>query len=267
MVGGFVVLAGLEVLGRLVGATPAAAEVTGYAVLGLEQVTLHERSRIEAGNVGVNRGTARLGRRVRVAGTVAADIIDLRPDVVAGSLFCRILEGTPGASCAAFTAPLVGSDQLQFVNVVPGGADVSVPARASTAPLQPGSYGAVTTGPRSLLLLAGRNYAFRSIALAPHSHLLCAGRCRIQVEERVTVGRRASIGPAVSLTAEDVRVDVEGSGMRPAFTAATRSVVTGTVYSPSGAVVLGRRGRYEGAFVGRTVTVGAAAQVRAASGF
>lgn len=244
------------------------AEATGYAVLGLDQVTLQPGVRVEAGDVGVNRGSASIGRGVRVGGAVAADIVRLGRHVRLGSLQCRILEGTQvPTGCGVLTTPLVDSSRLTLVQALAGAAEVTVPPRASTAPLAPGAYGDVAVARHGLLLLAGGNYDVRSITLAPHGNLLCAGRCRIRVRDEVVLRRGAQLGATAPATTPDVSVEIEGNGHRPALKAEARSEVAATVYAPRGEIVLGSRGRYEGAFVAASVTVGRHAHVKAANGF
>ncbi len=252
-----------------VGARPQVRpEVTGYAVLGLDAVTLRPRVRVEAGSVGANRGTVLIGRGTRIAGAVAADIVRLGHNVQLGSLACRILEGAQNVTgCGPLTAPLVASDRLTLVQALAGATVVTVPSRASTAPLAPGAYGEVSVARHGLLLLAGGNYDVRSITLAPHGNLLCIDHCRIRVQDRVLLRRGARLGAAAPATTQDVRVDIEGNRSDPAFKTDTRAQVSGTVYAPRGDIVLGSRGRYDGAFVAATVTVGSAARVTAANGF
>jgi hypothetical protein len=236
-----------------------------YAVLGLEDASLGARVRVSAGDVGANRGTVTLGARARVAGAVAADTIRLRRGAHAGDLFCRLLEGAFAVPCATLGVPVVDVTTLSLVQVVAGASEVRVPARATTAPLEAGAYGAVRVGPHGRLLLAGGGYALRSIAIAPRGRLLCATPCRLAVRERVVLGTRARLGVATGLDARALRVDVEGGGPGAAVVTRAGVTVTGTLYAPGDDVVLGAAGRYEGAFVGRRVTVGPRARVSGAS--
>jgi hypothetical protein len=238
-----------------------------YALLGLEDVSLGARARVASGDVGANRGSVALGAGVRVAGAVAADTIRIRRGARAGELFCRLIQGTPDFPCGPLAAPIVDVATLSLVQVVPGAAEVRVPARAAMAPLAPGAYAAVKVGSRGRLLLAGGNYAFRSIGIAPRGRLLCATPCRLAVQERVVLASGARLGVAAPLDARALRVDVEASGHGAAVTTRPRATVTGSVYVPAGTIVLGGAGRYEGAFIGRSVQVGAGARVTAASSF
>jgi hypothetical protein len=85
------------------------------------------------------------------------------------------------------------------------------------------------------------------------------------VQEHVRLKPRAAIGAVAPLDATAVRLDIEGSGRGKSFTSGARAEVDATIYAPDGVVVLGRKGRYTGAFVGGTVRVGAASRVAAAS--
>jgi len=241
--------------------------IGAYAVLGLEDVSLQGRVRVSGGDVGANRGTVTLGAGSRVDGTVAADTIRVRRGARAGDFFCRLMEGSTAIPCGTLTLPVVDVATLSLVQVVPGAAEVRVPARAVTAPLDPGAYGAVKIGPRGRLLLAGGSYAVRSIAIAPKGRLLCAAPCRLAVQERVTLSPGARLGVVTPLDAHALRIDVEAGGHGAAVTTGAHSALTGTVYAPSGDVVLGGAGRYEGTFIGRSVKVGAGARIAGASSF
>ena len=240
--------------------------VGAYAILGLEDVSFQARVRVSGGDVGANRGTVTLGAGTRVAGTVAADTIRVRRGARAGDYFCRLMEGSTAVPCGTLTVPVVDVATLSLVQVVPGAAEVRVPARAVTAPLAPGAYGAVKIGAHGRLLLAGGSYAFRSIAIASRARLLCAAPCRLAVQERVVLSSSARLGVAAPLDARAVRIDVE-AGRGAAVTTGPRATIAAAVYAPAGDIVLGGAGRYEGAFIGRTVKVGARARITGASSF
>jgi hypothetical protein len=120
-------------------------------------------------------------------------------------------------------------------------------------------------GKGALLQLAGGIYAARSIRVAPTGRLVCADACRIGVLERVVLAPRAELGAGAPLRANQVRLDIAASGVGQAFHAGARAAVAATIFAPSGKLVLGARGTYRGAYVGRTVVVGPAATVRADS--
>jgi hypothetical protein len=158
---------------------------------------------------------------------------------------------------------IVDAGTLSLVQVVPGAAEVRVPPRAASAPLEPGAYGAVRVGARGRLLLAGGGYALRSIAIGPRGRILCAAPCRLAVQERVVLASGARLGVATPLDANGLRIDVEG-GRGAAATTGARAVVVGRLYAPGGDVVLGGGGRYTGGIVGRRVEVGPGARIAGA---
>ena len=250
-----------------------------YAILGQERTALRAGVRVNTGAVGTIGGTLVLGNRVRVSDTVAAETIRLGPDASASRFFCRfailsrgggvvggpVVGGGTLPACRAFTPPLVDPALLAPVAVTPGTTDLRVPRRTGTAPMPPASYRDVVVGKGSLLQLAGGSYAARSIRVAPSGRLVCADACRIGVLERVVLAPRAELGAGAPLRANQVRLDIAASGVGQAFRAGARAAVAATIYAPSGTLVLGARGTYRGAYVGRTVTVGPAATVRADS--
>jgi hypothetical protein len=247
---------------------PAAAQTprpASYAVLGLDDATLRANVHVEGGDVGANRGDVTLGPGSRVDGRVVADTIRVRGGARAGSLLCRLLVGTRRFDCETLATPVVDLRSLEIIQVTPGAADVVVPANANAAPLAPGSYGEVRVGRRGRLLLGGGVYAVRSIAIGARGRILCTGQCRISVQERVRLKSRSMVGAVAPLDAHAVRVDIEGSGRGASFTSGAKTTVDATIYAPDGAVILGRGGRYTGAFVGDTVRVGAGSRVTAAS--
>src|SRR5262245_166752 len=77
-----------------------------FAVLGLEDVTLQPRAEVESGNVGATRGSVRLGRHARVAGTVLGDVIRIDRDGRVGPLFCHFVQSREPLACAALTEPV-----------------------------------------------------------------------------------------------------------------------------------------------------------------
>jgi hypothetical protein len=238
----------------------------GYAVLGLEDVTLGRRVAVESGDVGSNRGEVRIGAGGAVAGAVVAETVRLGRGARVGRLLCTVVAGPLRFGCETLTAPVVDTGQLPLVQVVPGAAEVIVPRRASTAPLASGAYGAVRVGRRGRLFLAGGSYELRALAVGARAQLLCLRRCRLQVRERVRLGPVTTLGVVDTLAPDALRLDVEDASPR-AFTAGRRAAITGTVYAPGGDIALGARGSYVGAFVGRRVRVGARARITGASAF
>jgi hypothetical protein len=236
-----------------------------FAVLGLEDATLGAGADVQSGNVGANRGTVTLRPHAAVAGSVLGDTIALAGLNRVGALFCTFVRGPLRFGCTTLVGPVVDVSRLAFVQVRPGAGDVEVPSRTSTAPLPPGAYGRVSVGSRARLMLAGGTYELRALDVAARGNVLCAAGCRLRVRERVRLGRRAVLSSVAPLEATQLRVDVESQGRRPSFTAGTHATVDGSVYAPGGDIVLGARGRYEGAFVGRSVTVGTRARLKLAS--
>lgn len=238
---------------------------SSYAVLGLDDVVLRPGVRIEGGNVGANRGGVTLAGGARVDGAVIADTITVHGRPRTGALVCRLLIGSRRVNCETLATPVVDLRSLEIVQVVPGAAQVVVPANANAAPLAPGAYGDVRVGRRGRLLLGGGVYSVRSISVGPRGRILCTGACRVSVQEHVRLRPRAVIGAVAPLDAHAVRIDIEGSGRGASFVSGPRASVDATIYAPDGTVVLGPHGHYSGAFVGDTVRVGVDSRVLAAS--
>lgn len=257
--------ASMAVAATLLGAQARGGVTAGWVVLGLEDVSLGAGVRVEAGDVVANVGTARLGPRAQVAGAVAADVIRLGRGADAGSLFCRLLVGGESFPCAPLSLPVVDASQLGLVQVLPGAAEVRVPRRARATPLSAGAWGRVAVGARGRLVLAGGDYAVRSIVLAPHASLLCAAPCRIGVQEGVRVGGRAVLGAAAPLEAGAVTVEIEGRA-GGGFRAHPHARVSALVYAPESRVTLGQMGVFQGTFVGRVVDVGPRARITTPGG-
>jgi cytoskeletal protein CcmA (bactofilin family) len=231
-----------------------------YAVLGLDDVTIAGGARVASGSVGANRGTVRLGPGARIDGSVVADTIRIAAGARAGDMFCRLVVGPLRFGCATLSAPIVDVAELSIVQVLPGAAEVRVPAGAGTAPLLPGAYGGVRVGPRGRLLLAGGDYAVRTITIAAGGHALCAAACRIAVEDRVLLRSRALLGAAAPLDPNALEVSVERDGI----VAGPGATITGSVYAPEADVRLGPGARFTGRIVGRNVIVGSGARVTGA---
>ena len=252
-----------------------------YAVLGQERTMLRVGARVASGAAGTAAGTLVLGNNVQVNGSVAADIVRLGAEADAGRFFCRfvilsrgggvvggpVVGGGSLPACRAFTPPLVDPTLLAPVAVVPGATDLRVPAHTGTAPMPAASYRDIVVGRGALLQLAGGSYAARSIRVAPTGRLVCVDTCRIGVLERVVLAPRAELGAGAPLRANRVRVDVTASTVRRAFRAGARAATAATIFAPSATLVLGARGSYRGAFIGRTVIVGPGATLREDSAF
>jgi hypothetical protein len=249
-----------------------------YALLGGQSVTLGRRVRVHPGSVGTLGGVVTLGSRVDVAGSVAADTVVLRHEVSTGRLYCRLVQsahgsavpgpgvqGSPLPLCLTFTPPLVDPTLLPPVVALPGNTPLRVPPHTGTGPTPPGSFGDVVVGAGSLLQLAGGSYQARSLTVGADGRVVCTAACDITVAVAVILKRRAQLGAATTTAADKVRIDVLGDGVAPAFRARPHAVVAATIYAPAADIVLGARGSYRGAYVGRSVRVGARADVRADS--
>lgn len=243
-----------------------------YAILGADAVRLMANVRVQPGAVGATTGNVRLAGSARVQGAVVAPSVRVARGVRVGRLFCGSISGgvfgpgvvggpTVGGSsglggCLQLTMPVIDPALLAPVAVAPGGGDLTVAPRTGPPPVVAGAYGAVVVGPGGLLQLAKGAYQVRSIRLARTARLVCLDDCRIGVAETVTLGVRAQLGAAKGLVdPSDVRLDVAGSPVAPAFSTRAGAVVAGTIFSPGGDVVLGPRGQYRGAFIGRSVLV------------
>jgi hypothetical protein len=178
----------------------------------------------------------------------------------AGSLTCRFIEGTGTGTCTALTRPVADLNNLRLSQPPLGAVQFDVPKRTRSAPVAPGEYGDVTVGVNADLILSGGSYSFRSLTIGSRGRLQCRLKCNIRVQNEVLLRQRASIAAAAPLDARAVRLDVESGGK--AFTARPLTTVAATVYASQGTVFLGRRGRFEGAFVGRSVVTGTAVHVK-----
>jgi hypothetical protein len=231
-----------------------------YTILGLEGARIQDRARVEPGNVGTNRGTFHLGARVQITGSVAADTVRARAGTQSEHFFCLL--GIGPVICEPLSAPVVDAASLPLVQVMPGAADIRVPAGANTTPLEAGAYGVARVGARGRLTLAGGDYTMRSLSIAPRGRLLCAAPCHVSVLERVIVRQRALIGATAPYGAGDVSIQVEADDGKPVFSARSPSSVAASVYAPNGNIILGADGTYEGRFIGRTIRVGQRARVK-----
>jgi hypothetical protein len=244
-----------------------------YAILGIDQVRLAPNVRVQTGAVGATAGTVRLAGASRVQGAVVAQSVRVSRSVHVGRLFCGTVSGgvfgsgvvggpTVGGStgpggCLQLTMPVVDPTLLASVPVAPGAEELTIAPRKATPPVAPGAYGAVVVRHGALLELAGGGaYQVRSIRLASAARLVCLDECRIGVGETVTLAAGAQLGAAKGMVdPSEVRLDVAGGPAAPAFRTGPNAVVAGTVFAPTGGIVLGPRGQYRGAFIGRSVLV------------
>jgi hypothetical protein len=278
---GFLLAASLCSIAPVAGAQSQPA-LQGYAVLGLESVRLGRGVRVQRGSVGATAGTVRLAAGARVRGSVVAESVRIARRTQVGRLFCRLVSGggfgpsvvggpTVGGAtsgCRDLVVPVVDPVLLGSVTVVPGSADVAVPAHSGSSPLAAGAFGAVRVGRGAVLQLAGGSYQVRSIRLARAARLVCLDDCQIGVAETVRIGRRAQLGAGRGfIRANRARLDIAGAADTVAFRTGRRAVVAATVFAPGGDVLLGAGGDYRGAYVGRTVTLRPRSRVREDSAF
>jgi hypothetical protein len=267
--------AGLLLAASLLCIAPAAGAqsqpaLQAYAVLGLESVRIGRGVRVQRGAVGAAAGSVRLAAGARVQGSVVAESVRIARRSQVGRLFCRLVSGGgfgPGvvggprvggstSGCRDLAVPVVDPALLPPVAVVPGSADLVVPARSGSSPVAAGAFGAVLVGRGAVLQLAGGSYQVRSIRLARAARLVCLDDCQIGVAETVRLGRHAQLGAGQGfIRASRARVDVVGTPDAVAFRTGPMAVVAATVFAPGGAVLLGPRGDYRGAYIGRTVTL------------
>ena len=247
---------------------PSPPDLANYAVLGETGVVLRAGVRVESGSTGALSGAVRLGAGVRISGSVAADTILLGAGVRATPLFCRrvIVTFSPTASrasvptCNVLPNPLVDPALLPPVSgVVAGGADVRVPRLAGTS-ITAGSYGDIRVGARGLLNLGGGTYTVHSIRIAPRGGLVCTDACEISVLDKIIVRHRGQLGITPARQAQTMRVNIQASGGL-ALRAAAEGTLDATFYAPGGDIRLGPKGTYRGAYIGRTVRVGAHSHV------
>ena len=231
-----------------------------YALLARDEVHVGGGTLVEGGPVGAISGRVELGRNAHVLDNVAADRVTLMRGASAGSLTCRFIEGPGTATCSALTQPVADLSNLRLSQPPLGAVAFSVPKRTRSAPIGPGEYGDVTVNASADLILAGGGYVFRSLTIASRGRLQCQAKCAIRIQNAVLLRQRSAIGATAPLDARAIRLDLESSGK--AFTARPLTTVAATVYAPQGTIFLGRRGRFEGAFVGRSIVTGTSARIK-----
>jgi hypothetical protein len=260
------VCAALVLVAAPLGAQPMVPELGAYTVLGVQDVGLRRAARVTSGAAGAVGGTARLGRKARVAGALAAPTVRLARDIRTGPLFCHVVSGpAPLPGCAAFTDPLVDPALLQPPAVTAGSIDLVVRPRTGMAPIPPGSFRDVRVGRGAVLQLAGGTYDAQSLRVGARGRLVCVAPCVVNVLQTVRLKPGAELGAEAATRADTVRVNVGAIG-GSAFVARPEASVSATVFAPGTGIVLGPRGVYRGAFIGATVLVGAEATVRGDSG-
>ncbi len=258
------------VAGGLLAPSPGGADertlhaLEDYAILARDTVKIGAGSTVESGHVGAISGSIELGRNAYVNGNVAADTVELDRGARAATVNCRFIQATDATSCTPLDLPVADLNNLRLAQPPLGAVDIDVPRRTRSAPVASGEFGSVTVNGSADLMLEGGAYAFRTLTVHPRGKVVCRSKCAIRVQDAVLLRQRAALVPGTGLDARAVRLDLEGSGK--VFTARPLTVVQATVYAPQGTVFLGRRGKFEGAFVGRSVVTGTSAKVRLNSG-
>lgn len=255
-------VAALALAGTAHAGTALPVDPFAYAVFAVSDATLAGAAKVERGDVGVNLGTLTLGPRVHVADMAAADTIVVKRHGRVGAFLCNVLTTSGSESCTPLTLPLVPTNTLTLVQVLPGALTVEVGRDGPIAPLPPGDYGSVhVAGGAQLVLTGGATpYNVRDVRVGPRGRIVCSSACTIAVRDAVMLAGNVRVGGSATVAA---RIDVGGSGATPAFRAGPRAVVTADVYAPAGTLVLGGGGRYTGAFVGHSVKVGPRSKLRA----
>src|SRR5262249_53226788 len=206
-------------------------------VLGVSDVMLRPRVRVQTGSVGSTGGELRLASHVTVSGSAVADVVRIGNGTTVDPIFCRLVTGgafgrgvvggpsVQGAvlpPCQPMVEPVVDPALLAPVAVTPGTAEVRIPPGTGTSPYPPGSYAAITVGSGSLLQLADGDFQVQSITLAPRARLVCTGVCRIGVVRPGILPPGAPIRAAAQAQGQDGRHHRPGRPAKPALVARAR---------------------------------------------
>src|SRR5262249_34067659 len=142
-------------------AAPVQPALPAYAVLGVSDVMLRPRVRVQTGSVGSTGGELRLASHVTASGRGVADVVRIGNGTTVDPIFCRLVTGgafgrgvvggpsVQGAvlpPCQPMVEPVVDPALLAPVAVTPGTAEVRIPPGTGTSPYPPGSYAAITVG-------------------------------------------------------------------------------------------------------------------------
>jgi len=258
-----------------------------YAVVGLNSVLLEE-SATSRGDIAVvyaapgpflgpvHQLTLEAGARVE--GSVVAHGIQLAAGAaVDGAIRAIMVAGHPTRQLRTdqtlrFPRPL---ELPVFPRFIPGQERVDVTA-GTIRSIRPGSYGSLTVAGRSgagtaVIVMEPGTYDFEQIELGPGARLECAAACEIRIENHLSAGDAAYLGPAPrkGVNTADMVVFVGGLDGQtgrwredpPAVALADASVVEARLYVPNGTLRLGARARVTGRLVGRDVLLGRGATV------
>lgn len=249
--------------GVAMAAPPTAA--LGYAVFALQRATIGARTRV-GGDAGALFDTLTLGTHARVSGSAAG------PTIAAGrgaraiaGFYCTTLTGGDGDTCQTLPNPLIATPTIVLVGPA-GNTDVTAAKRSkSTSPLAAGTYGALTLGTASQVLLAGGAYQFESITLGARAKLLCRAACDVTVRGRVQAAQATQLGAGDGVAPASVIFRIASQGQATAFSAKSRVRVRGSIYAPGADVQLGAAANVSGSLVGNAVTVGARGRLQGGS--
>jgi hypothetical protein len=244
--GSVLVMAGVVAAGTVTQAR-AGSEPDGgpYTVLALDGADV-EKGSLVSGSVASIDGKLRLDRHVTVAGAVAAPHVVLRPDTLFEGLRCNIVTGGT-ASCE----PMPVIDPAVFVrpDAQAGSENIRVPKKSRHSALAAGTYGKLTVGRDSQMLLVGGDYTFQSIRIDTRATFQCVEACTIAVRRGLKIGRDVVVLGA----ATDFRVSGRGgAGVK----VGPKANVGATIYAPTASVKLGKKVNARGTLVGRRVTIG-----------
>jgi cytoskeletal protein CcmA (bactofilin family) len=244
------------------GAPAAAAppsSATAYAVFATSGVEIGAKGRVD-GDVGCLFAEVSLGRGTRATGAAAAPAITLKRGARAsGGYFCGTIAGTEDA-CSTLPNPLISGPPIVLAE--PGNLNVSASRRAEvTSPLPPGTYGTLTVGTAASVPLAGGTYDFAAIEIRSRGRVECLAACDVRVQRDVRLAQAVRFGAVDGLDPASVTLQVGGLDSKTAVSVKSRARVQGTIYAPSGDVVVGAGARISGAVVGLTVSIGPRARL------
>jgi len=245
--------------GMAAAAPPTTAQ--SYAVFAMQRVRVNSKARIQ-GDVGALFDTLELNPHVRVSGVAAAPTIDIgRGARATGGLYCSTVQTNGADTCQALPNPLIAAPNIVLVGPA-GNTNITAAKRTkSSSPLAPGTYGTLTLGTASEVILAGGGYQFESIDLASRAKLLCRAACEVVVRGRVSISQATQLGAGDGVAATAVTFRIAAQGQSTAFDARSRAQVRGSVYAPSAAVSVGSSAKVTGSLVGDTVSIGARARL------
>jgi cytoskeletal protein CcmA (bactofilin family) len=245
--------------GMAAAAPPTTAQ--SYAVFAMQRVRVNSKARIQ-GDVGALFDTLKLNAHVRVSGVAAAPTVEIgRGARATGGLYCSSVQTNGGDTCQVLPNPLIAAPSIVLVGPASNANITAAKRTKSSSPLPPNTYGTLTLGTASEVILAGGAYQFESIDLASRAKLLCHAACDVAVRGRVSMAQATQLGAGDGVPAAAVTFRIAAQGESTAFDARSRAQVRGSVYAPSAAVSVGSSAKVTGSLVGDTVSVGARARL------